>query len=175
MGTNGNRVPNDFYKTPRDATTSLLHYEGRFIPQTVLEPACGDGAVSEVLKEFGYTVESSDLIDRNYGTPGIDFLRMKQTSCQGLITNPPFKLADEFIEHALGTLGITYMALLLKTQFWNVKKRHSLYMQYTPAKIYPMTWRPDFLNTGHTMMECMWCIWRPHTVTEYEPMARIKK
>ena len=58
------RKENDFYPTPKWATEQLLKYEK--FDGDIWEPACGDGAISEVLKEHGYTVTSSDIIDRGY-------------------------------------------------------------------------------------------------------------
>ena len=105
---NGEREKDDFYPTPRCATDALLERE-TFL-QHVWEPACGDGAISKVLKENGYTVFSSDLVDRGYehGMIGsIDFLSETDQYVPAtldpfdIITNPPFKFAQEFIEKAL--------------------------------------------------------------------------
>src|SRR5690349_21675354 len=67
------RVPFDFYATPPEATRALLTVEGFDAP--IWEPACGDGAISRPLIEAGHDVVSTDLIDRGYGTAGIDFIR----------------------------------------------------------------------------------------------------
>lgn len=40
----------------------------------VWECACGEGHLSKVLKNRGYEVLSTDLIDRGYGIGNIDFL-----------------------------------------------------------------------------------------------------
>jgi hypothetical protein len=93
------RERDDFYPTPPRATNALLDVES--FEGGIWEPACGDGAISKVLEERGYSVVSSDLIDRGYGTPGVDFLLDYQTSADNIITNPPFKHAQEFVEHAL--------------------------------------------------------------------------
>jgi len=55
----------DFFPTPAWATYALMDNE-RFNGD-VWECACGDGAMSEVIEDFGNTVESSDLFDRVYG------------------------------------------------------------------------------------------------------------
>ncbi len=60
-----NREPDDFYETPPDAVEELLRVE-RFSGR-IWEPACGRGAISEVLEAHGHTVVSTDLVDR--GTP----------------------------------------------------------------------------------------------------------
>jgi hypothetical protein len=90
---NNDRNKNDFYPTPPEATLALLNkqkFEGN-----IWECACGDGAISKILIDEGYDVYSSDLIDRNYGEIGIDFLESDR-QVDNIVTNPPFKLATEF-------------------------------------------------------------------------------
>ena len=60
MGTN--RQKDDFYPTPPEATIALLNSE-KFGEGTIWECACGNGAMSKVLKDSGYKVYSSDLND----------------------------------------------------------------------------------------------------------------
>jgi hypothetical protein len=94
-----NREKDDFYPTPPSATEALLRAESFDGP--IWEPACGDGAISKVLEAAGHSVISSDLVDRGYGETGIDFLLEWQSRAPNVITNPPFKMTTEFIEHAL--------------------------------------------------------------------------
>ena len=67
----------------------------------IWECACGEGHLSERLKQYGYNVYSSDLIDRGYGEGGVDFLTDNRLWHGDIITNPPYKYAKEFVEHAL--------------------------------------------------------------------------
>jgi hypothetical protein len=94
-----NRAPDDFYPTPPEGTWALLsaiRFKGN-----IWEPACGDGSMSRVLEAAGYEVISTDLIDRGYGTSPVDFLLDYRTKADNIVTNPPFKLVDEFARHAL--------------------------------------------------------------------------
>ena len=59
------RVDNDFYATPPESTIALLERE--VFEGNILEPCCGQGHISEVLKDNGYSVISNDLVDRGYG------------------------------------------------------------------------------------------------------------
>lgn len=93
------RDRDDFYPTPPEGTLALLAVE-RF-EGSIWEPACGCGAMSRVLEAAGHHVISTDLIDRGYGTPGVDFLLDYQTRADNIVTNPPFKFAEEFARHAL--------------------------------------------------------------------------
>ena len=69
---NGKREIDDFYPTPAYAVAELLHRE-KFHGE-IWECACGDGAISDVLKINGYNVRSTDLVNRGYGEKE-DFLK----------------------------------------------------------------------------------------------------
>lgn len=57
--------------------------------------------MSKVLIYGGYEVVSRDLIDRGYGSVA-DFLSKDNTEWNGdIVTNPPYKYAQEFVEKAL--------------------------------------------------------------------------
>ena len=74
MSTTRDRVEDDYYATPPEVTKAILDIE--ILEGSILEPACGEGHISEVLKEYYPTAEiiSTDLVDRGYGTGYIDFL-----------------------------------------------------------------------------------------------------
>lgn len=83
---------------------------------------------------------STDLVDRGYGDKtGVDFLQQDKTpipNCD-IITNPPYSLALEFAEHAMDILGEGHkLAMFLKLQFLEGKKRKQLFMKYPPVCIY---------------------------------------
>ena len=129
------RVERDFYRTPEWATQALLdHIDIRGL--RIWEPACGDGAMSEVLKAAGARVFSTDVVDRGYA--GLDRLLdytgphpKKLPSFAGVITNPPYGLRGaltvEFIEVALRNLGDGFCAFLLAMDHDSAKTRASLY------------------------------------------------
>src|SRR5574344_608958 len=62
------RVQHDYYATDPQAVEELLKVES--FDKNILEPCCGEGHISKVLEKHGYMVESSDLIDRNFGRGG---------------------------------------------------------------------------------------------------------
>jgi len=129
VGTSPNRPEHDWYPTPPEATEALLAAE-RF-EGLVWEPACGDGAICKVLEAHGYEVLATDLIDRGYGQGGHDFLTSPLTA-PNIITNPPFKLAQEFVELSLArTTG--KVAMLCKLQFLEGAKRKAMF-ESTPLK-----------------------------------------
>lgn len=155
--------PDHFYPTPPEPTVALLrHYEG-VIPHRVWEPACGQGHMSRVIAAHGYYVLSSDMVHRGYGMGGIDFLtfpsdRLIHRRSIGIITNPPFKHAAEFVRKA-HELERPFLALYLKQTFWNAAARLSLWKECQPKAVHPLTWRVDFSGGGAPTMDCMWCVW----------------
>jgi hypothetical protein len=84
------REVQDFYATPSWVTEALLQHVGLRGP--VWEPCCGDGAMSTVLAAAGYEVVSTDICDRGFGIPGVDFLACRTVpgGCRSIVTNPPY-------------------------------------------------------------------------------------
>jgi hypothetical protein len=66
-----------------------------------------------VLIAAGHEVISTDLIDRGFGQGDIDFLTESKPRAKCVITNPPFKLDDDFALHALA-IGVKKTALLCR-------------------------------------------------------------
>lgn len=172
----GTRQQNDFYPTHPDCTHALLKLELQHIrKKKVLEPCCGDGAISKILTGLGIETVSRDLIDRGFGDVGEDFLTSTDNGgCDALITNPPYALAEKFIRHGFEVMGVKYMAMLVKSQFWHAKSRQQLFIDHPPSTIYFMSWRPDFLGLGAPTMDFIWTVWRDDHVgpTTYVPMHK---
>ena len=156
-GKKEDRQQNDFYPSPPEVTISLMNFLDLPVMK-IWEPACGDGSMSKVLEVYGHHVTSTDLRkDCGYGEGGVDFLTAAPMTCDMVVTNPPFNLAEQFIRKALDTAPI--VAMVLKSQYWHAKKRVDLFRENTPAYILPMTWRPDFLGGGSPTMDCIWTVW----------------
>lgn len=152
----------DFYPTPPEVTHALLQFL-KLKPCTIWEPACGDGAMADVLYEYGHKVIATDIRVTGYGRGEIDFL-LSNYDCDVIITNPPFNISEEFIRHALTKAPI--VAMVLKSQYWHAKKRVKLFDEHPPAYVLPLSWRPDFLfdtrkqgEKSNPTMEVNWTVW----------------
>lgn len=164
----------DFYPTPPDVTASLLNVLDIPKGATIWECAAGDGDMVDVMEQLGYKVIRSDICT------GTDFLTdTEDRQFDWIITNPPFKLAEHFIRKAA-----TYnkpFAMLLKSQYWHAKTRVRLFKEITPAKIYPLAWRPNFQfkerQKSSPLMDVMWCVWMPDkkNYSTYMPIGRTEK
>ena len=156
----GDRQKDDFYATPPTATEALLKAE-KFDGE-VWEPCCGQGHISKVLMERGYQVESTDLVDRGFGTPRIDFL-METKKRDNIITNPPYgKLAVQFARHA-NQIAKNKVALLLKLQFLEGVERQRFFQETPPARVHVFSQRQSLMKDGKSysggMMALAWYVW----------------
>ena len=161
------RKPADLYPTPVDCTYSLLPHIAPLLPAKakVWEPACADGQMVKPLQEFGYNVMATDLRPEvKCGKGGVDFLgpdtSYHKQNYDAVITNPPFKAADQFIRRALEVAPVVVM--LLKAQYWNTRNRKALFRETRPCMELNLTWRPAFLaqERGNSpLMDCMWVVW----------------
>ena len=112
----------DFYSTDPDCVKDLLELEQ--FGNKVLEPCCGNGNIAKVLTNAGYKVTATDLYDHGYGTTGVDCFDYTNID-QDIITNPPYSLTTEFIEHMINELKSgRKMALFLKLQVLEGQARY---------------------------------------------------
>ena len=122
-----NRQKDDWYVTPPGMVKALIESEpylkADLRAEKIWEPCCGNGAISEILKTEGHEVISSDLYDRGYGTAGVDFLKTTEKPAEILVTNPPFKLANKMIQHAMN-LEVSWHAWLLPLTYLSGQSRY---------------------------------------------------
>lgn len=160
------RQREDYYATDPKAVKLLLQLE-TFSPN-IWECACGQGHLSKVLEKAGYTVKSTDLIDRGFGQGGIDFLAMDNQEWNGdIITNPPYCYAQEFIEKALSIIPKgNKVAMLLRLQFLEGKSRKNLFLSSPPKTIYVSSSRitcaknGEFDEMGKSAIAYAWFVWQ---------------
>lgn len=138
------RQTEDFYATDPKALEIFLdklNKDGINL-SSVWEPSCGMGHLAEVLKKNGYLELATDLIDRGYGLGGVDFLGdylldRSNTWKGDILTNPPFKLAEKFVEKGMSLLEDgNKLILFLKIQFLEGQKRKELFKKYPPKYVY---------------------------------------
>lgn len=132
------RQSEDYYATEPKAIELLLEKE-QFSP-VVWENAVGEGHLAEVLKQHGYKVKCSDIIDRGYpNTHILDFLNFNPNKELDLdiITNPPYKYAKQFVEKALQCVSTGHkVAMFLKLQFLESKERKKFFEVAPPKFVY---------------------------------------
>lgn len=165
------RHKDDFYRTPSWATDAVLPHlplSGR-----VLEPSAGDGGIVARLLLAG--VQREDVLgyeidqERAAACAGLgvavriaDFLQAVPEQVALVVTNPPYRLAQEFIDAALRWVEASggTVAMLLRVNFLGGQKRASFH-RAKPADIYVLPRRPSFTGSGTDACEYAWMVWSP--------------
>lgn len=128
----------DDYPTPPWATRALMEYilKDAGKGQTVWEPACNRGHMAKPLSEYFDSVYTSDIHD--YGWKGqqrvTDFLfpmSEPEESIDWIITNPPFRLGNQFIERALEVAQIG-VAVIVRSAFLEGIERYETLFKVNP-------------------------------------------
>ena len=156
------REQNDYYATEPKAARLLLELEDF---NNILEPACGQGHLSKVFEKYEKNVTSSDLIDRGYGMKKNFF---HYTEWNGdIVTNPPYKYALEFAKHSLKIIPEgRKVALFLKLQFLESKKRKQFFLKYPLKTLYVSSSRlicaknGEFNKIKSSAVAYCWFVWK---------------
>ena len=113
------RKERDLYETPEWVTEALVRDLGGRKFSRVWEPATGSGKMWNIL-QTNWTCQGTDIVT------GYDFLMMERVcgepvadDIDAIISNPPYELATEFVEHALKLMEPVdgLVAMLLRTDF----------------------------------------------------------
>lgn len=147
----------DYFPTPPWATRALCERLMVLSPLHLLhvwEPASGEGHMARPLGEYFDRVYASDVHDYSDAFPAqddiCDFLCSwnhpasfmpappsftgKRDAVDWIITNPPFRLGEEFIRTAL-TRAQVGVAVFVRTAFLEGKERHRALFSPTPPAL----------------------------------------
>lgn len=164
------RTPADFYPTVEiEPTLALVKAEEQRLRQfsTLWECAAGNGVMAGALRQCGFDVVCSDLIDRNCGAEiksFYDYTKETRPSFAAF-TNPPYSECNwrdgqgRWISHAMQVLELEYMALLLSWNWPGAGGLRAVYDQNPPARVYLMRWKIDFSGEGSPPMLNAWFVW----------------
>lgn len=111
--------PDDF-QTPPAALKPLYPFLNK--DWKIWECATGKGNLAEALRGGGYDVIDTDILT------GLDFLTYRPENFDCILTNPPFKYKQQFLERAY-MLGVPFAFLLPLTTF-ETAKRQALFLKY---------------------------------------------
>lgn len=168
------REENDYYATDPLAIDKLLQVEKPF--SHIWECAAGGGHLAKRLKEQGYKVTTSDIVERDYELDFIqDFLKMSicglgSNEEYDILTNPPYKYAKEFVLKALDMIRDgRKVYMFLKLTFLEGKARlKELFSKYPPKKIYVFSERilcaknaefQKMIDGGGSAIAYAWYVW----------------
>lgn len=167
----------DDFPTPPWATRALMRHVLPMESGVCWEPACNRGFMVRPLREFFSTVHASDVFD--YGLPGatrLDFLFEPAPfgSVDWIITNPPFRLAAEFILAAL-PIARRGVAVIVRSSFLEGVERYQRLFSGRPPTIFaPFAERVPMVKArcdpqATTATSYSWLIW----VRDASPVAPV--
>ena len=159
------RAENDYYATDPIEAHLLLEVEPELY--NIQECACGEGHLAKVFDNKNKLNKATDLIDRDYGAIE-NFLYCNEPYHAGdIITNPPYKYAKEFVEHALDLIDEgRYVCMFLKVLFLESRSRKQLFQQYPPKTIYISSSRINCAKNGDfnlytsSAIAYAWFVWQ---------------
>lgn len=157
------RAENDFYATDPLAIDLLVEkvdeIKGLRLNSKIWECSAGNGHLSKRLIEKGFSVFSSDIIEREFPVQIIDFLKTDKKWNGDIITNPPYKYAQEFVEQGIKLLeekDIGYvqnkLIMFLKITFLEGQKRRKMFEKYPPHYVFVFSKRIQVARNGDPEM-----------------------
>lgn len=168
----------DNFPTPPWATRALIEHiiergNKRFLGNmSCLEPACGAGHMAKTLSEYFGKVSAADVFDYGYGEVA-DFLdnSYKIDAFDWIITNPPFKHAEEFIDKSL-RIASRGVAMLVRTVFIeSVGRYERIFSKYPPQKFAQFSERVPMVKgrldkKASTATGYAWIVWEKNISAE---------
>lgn len=143
------RQENDYYATDPEALRLLLKEE--MFSKLIWEPCSGGGHLVDELKNHGFTVISSDIIDYGHQDYLLDFLSTDEFNNQDLdiITNPPYKYALQFVKKSLDVVAEgNKVAMFLRLAFLEGQERYTFFKENPPKYVYIMSDRFTCAKNG---------------------------
>lgn len=167
------RDPFEWYVEPEWAVRGLLSVQ-RF-PGPCWDPACGIGTIPHVFRSSGQTCFGTDILWRDHGDPAwwigeYDFTQLGTPArlpgtWQSIVTNPPFSLAEEFLQLALAR-SQHKVAMLLRLSWIEGVKRRWVWDETPISAVHPFARRVSMPPGGAEDVEAKggavafaWFIW----------------
>ena len=138
----------DFYPTPLWCAENLDVNWSLF--KTAHEPCKGDGRLYEWLKTKGLSTTYTEI------TEDLDFFEWNN-KVDLIFTNPPFSIAQEFIDHSLKNADTVFM--LLRLNYLASIKRYDWWVNQSPTALYVLSKRPSFTGSGTDATDYAWFVW----------------
>lgn len=181
----------DDFPTPPWATRAFVEHvligggwnREKIERMTCREPACNRGYMARALIEYFASVDVSDVHDYGYARIADFLFPTPLKRVDWTITNPPFRLAEQFIQRALETSRVG-VAMLVRSSFMEGTGRYrALFSRRPPAIFAPYVERVAMVKGrldrhASTATSYSWLVWsnEPHhagrTIVRWIPPCR---
>jgi len=165
----------DDFPTPPWATRALIEHVLPKLDDGVrcLEPACGAGHMVRPLREYFSEVKAQDIADYNFGDIQDYLTYDNEITWDWIITNPPFKLAELFIERALTQARIGCAFLVRTTFVESVGRYQRLFKNTPPTKVAQFVERVPMVKgrldrKASTATGYCWLVWERNKIARSE-------
>lgn len=163
----------DDFPTPPWASRALIEHvvlsKVSLQKMTCLEPSCGRGHMAVAFEEYFKEVIASDVFDYGFGHVS-DFMSCQYgvNSVDWVITNPPFRLAEQFILRSLDVARVG-VAMLTRTVFVeSVGRYERLFKIHPPTRVAQFAERVPMVKgrvdkKASTATGYAWLLWQKGT------------
>lgn len=156
MANTYDRPESDYYPTPQkciEGLFSVIDFKNLKDEGLVFAEPCR-GEASAIYRHFPEGSEYCEL------EVGLDyFAHTWETRPDIIITNPPFKLAKEFLEKSLQEADV--VIYLLRLGFLESKKRREFHKANPPTNLIVLSERPSFVAGGTDKTAYAWYVYDP--------------
>ncbi len=156
---------------------SVFNPAAVFHDMTIWEPACNRGFMARPLREYSWRVHASDVHDYSRSCarcgqdricdflfPGTEPPHIASQGVDWVITNPPFRLAVQFVHRAFA-VGARNVAVLVRTAFLEGAARwKGLYKKQPPSFVAQFSERVPMVRgrcnrNATTATAYCWLVW----------------
>ncbi len=185
------RAADDWYVEPRWCVEQLADAID-FAGHTIWDPCAGGCTIGDVFNDRGFATRSTDIVERVEDLDGLhDATQPCAPACispgqrVSVVTNPPFKLAEQIVRSMLN-LADHRVCVLQQLSFLASRGRQALFAEFPPSDVLVLSQRPS-MPPGHLIAEMgdkafrggttdfCWIVWtKPHdreTRTRWLPIG----
>jgi len=181
-GAKADREQNDNYPTPRWCVGQIVRALERTYPQALegalLDPCAGSGNILDVLRLNDYTrlraveirPDCEEPLTKIVGPGNVligDFLKELSYHCAeadegpvNVVMNPPYTLAQEFVDACLELEPVCWVTVLLRVGFLESFDRALWWEDRPPVELFGLKKRPSFVGGGTDGATYGWFVWR---------------
>lgn len=142
----------DYYATDPTAARWLLQIEEIPKDKPIWECAAGARHLADIFESAGYKVIATDIVKRTENVQVEDFLMFRGDNfCFDgtIITNPPYRYAEEFVMRALTYAEVgNKVCMFLRLNFLEGKRRKEWFRIFPPKRVWVSSSRIQCAKNG---------------------------